>query len=239
LIVLYWAASVTVGFALIYLPALPHSFTFIAGLHPQRYGSFQGAFVISLASLMTLSSGVYPASLWIQLLMGIESVCGFGLLTASISWMLSIYPVLEHRRSLAQQATLLHFAEEKGIGYLRQMSDAELQQILFGLAAQVATCRNELTQFPITYYFHEEETETALSGMLWYLADIAEENAFRSGAAAMAATSLGGAIEQYLKYVARVFLRRKFTDRREILRAFAEDHLRTVVAEPHPTRKAA
>ena len=51
----------------------------------------------------------------------------------------------------------------------------DLQVILLGFASQLITCRNEMAQFPITYYFHEDETETALAGILPYLAEIAEE----------------------------------------------------------------
>jgi uncharacterized membrane protein len=114
-VVLYWSVSICIGFALIYLPHLPEAFTFSSGLSPRHYGTFIGALDVSLGSLITLSTGVYSTSLWIQLLMGVESVLGFGLLTASISWILSIYPVLEHRKSLAHEATLLHFSEIKGI----------------------------------------------------------------------------------------------------------------------------
>jgi hypothetical protein len=239
IIVLYWAASITIGFALIYLPRLPQDFTFASGLNPAAYGSFFGALSVSLGSLITLSTGAYASRLPIQLLMGMESVFGFGLLTASVSWILSIYPVFEHRKSLAHEASLLHFAELKGIKRLQNISDSDLQQILFGLASQLITSRNELSQFPITYYFHEEETKTALAGILPYMADIAEQNVNRNGAAGIAATTLGGAVDDYLKLIAQAFLRCKFTKRDDILRAFADEHMRKVVRSPERLPKAA
>src|SRR3954447_14842118 len=219
-IVVFWAASITVGFALIYLPRMPHAFTFASGLNPASYRSFFSAISLSLASLITLSTGTYATRLPIQLLMGMESVFGFGLLTASVSWILSIYPVFEHRKSLAHEASLLHFAELKGIKRLQNISDSDLQQILLGLASQLLTSRNELSQFPITYYFHEEETKTALAGILPYMADIAEQNVNRNGVAGIAATTLGGAVDDYLKLIAQAFLRSKFSKRDNILRAF-------------------
>lgn len=238
-IVLYWAASTVIGFALIYWPRLPQAFTFASGLNPGSYGSFWGALDVSIGSLITLSTGAYSTSLPIQWLMGIESVIGFGLLTASVSWLLSIYPVFEHRKSLAHEATLLHFSEAKGIRGLNDVSDSDLQQILNGLASQLITNRNELNQFPITYYFHEDETKTALSGVLPYLADIAEQNVSRKGAAGLAATILGGAVDDYLKVVARRFLNREFTNREDVLRAFATDHMRNIVRSPHVLSRAA
>jgi hypothetical protein len=238
-IVMYWALSVIVGFALLYIPWLPSLFTFSPGMKPEQYHSLLGALDVSLGSLITLSTGIYSTSRWIQLLMGIESVLGFGLLTASISWILSIYPVLEHRKSLAHEATLLHFSEANGISCLSDVSDSDLLQILLGLAGQLTTSRNELMQFPITYYFHENETKTSLAGVLPYLAEIAEQSSRRKGAAVIGGVTLGGAIDDYLKLVAPTFLDCEFTTREAILRALASDHLRGMVHAPRGVPRAA
>ena len=230
--VLYWALSLIFGFAMIYWPHLPEAFTFASGLNPESYRTIKGAINLSLASLMTLSTGVYPKELWIQLLMGIEAVFGFALLTASVSWILSIYPVLEHRRSLAHEATLLHFSEVNGNRDLDEISDSDLQQLLMGFVGQVTTHRNELTQFPITYYFYEEDKETALAGILPYLSDIAKQSLKRNGAAGLAAISLGGAVDDYLKFICSAILHRDFKSREEILQAYADDHMRQIVRSP-------
>jgi hypothetical protein len=239
LTVSYWAASLVLGFALIYRPRLPSQFSFAAGLNPQSYDSLAGSINISLGALMTISTTAQAKMLWIQFLMEIEAVFGFGLLTASVSWILSIYPVLEHRRSLAHQATLLHFSEVKGVKCLEDTSDSELQELLLEMASQLSTHRNELTQFPITYYFYEQEKETALAGVLPYMADIAEQSLSRPGAAGLSAAVLGGAIDDYLKVLADRFLHTKLEDRREVLRAYAEDHKREVVRSPRLRPKAA
>jgi hypothetical protein len=42
-VVLYWAVSIVLGFALIYLPRLPYSFTFASGLTADTYGCVLGA----------------------------------------------------------------------------------------------------------------------------------------------------------------------------------------------------
>jgi hypothetical protein len=239
MIVVFWALSMIVGFALIYRPQLPQAFAFASGLNAAHYGSFLGALIVSLGSLITLSTGMYSTHLWIQVVMGIESICGFALLTASVSWILSIYPIFEHRRSLAHQASLLHFSEVKGLRRLADVSDSDLHQILLGLATQLITNRNELTQFPITYYFHEDETQTSLAGILPYLSDIAEQSAGRNGAAGLAAITLGGAIDDYLRLIARDFLKREFKNRKDILQAFADDHMREAVRSPRIVSKAA
>jgi hypothetical protein len=239
MVVFFWASSVIIGFALILFPLLPGTFTFAQGLNPASYHSFLGAVDLSLGSPISLSTGAYSKSLLVQWMMGIECVIGFGLLTAAVSWLLSIYPVFEHRKSLAHEATLLHFAEAKGVRRLEDIDDTDLHQLLEGFAAQLITCRNELSQFPITYYFHEDETKTALAGVLPYLADIAAQNVNRSGAAGLSATVLGGAVDDYLKLIARSFLNRPFTSREDILDAFATDHQRQIVRAPQRRPKAA
>jgi hypothetical protein len=238
-VVLYWTVSVIFGFALIYFPRMAEAFTVGVGLNQSRYTSLVGALDVSIGSLITLSTGVYSTKPWMGLIMGTESIIGFGLLTASVSWILSIYPVLEHRKSLAHEASLMHFAETKGIRRLRDVSESDMHSILLGFATQLTTSRNELIQFPITYYFHEKERETSLAGTLPYLADIAAQNVNRPGAAAIAATTLGGAVDDYLKMVAGIFLNRRFTDREEMLHAFAADHLRDIVRGSDDLPKAA
>lgn len=238
-VVAYWTVSMIVGFALIYLPHIYQGFVFSAGIQHDEYANFLGALDASIGSLITLSTGIYSKQPWMQLIMGTESIIGYGLLTASVSWILSIYPVLEHRKSLAHEASLLHFSEINGIRRLRDLAESDLQSILLGLAGQLTTSRNELIQFPITYYFHEHERETSLAAVLPYLADIATQNVRREGAVALAATVLGGAIDDYLKFVGRTFLKRRFTERHEILNALAADHLREMIRSPVVVSKAA
>jgi len=172
-------------------------------------------------------------------LMGTEAVLGFALLTASVSWILSIYPVIEHRRSLAEAANLLHFAEANGIRRLDQVPDDEFADILLTLVGQMITHHNELVQFPITYFFDDQDLRFSLAAILPYLADISAQNTHRGGSAAIAATSLGGAIDEFLKVIAEYYLRLPFTSREEILRAFAADHCREMIRAPRPRSRAA
>jgi hypothetical protein len=235
----YWAGSVIIGFALIYRPYLPQSFTYMNGIDPRSFDSFLAAINVSIGNLITVFVGANAKPSWIQLVGGLEAIFGFAILTASISWILSIYPVIEHRRSLAHEATLLHFGEESGHRPLDKMTDAEIQSVLLGLAAQLTTHRNELTQFPITYYFFEDERKTALPGVLPYMSELADRFSHRDGAVYLAAITLGGAIKDYLEVVEDVFLRKKFNTKEEALSALAHDHRRDEVHSPYPMPKAA
>src|SRR4051812_35555953 len=98
-ILISWAAMIIVGCALIYLPHLATDFTYPDSAAAGRHHGFFTALNLSIDSMITLSAEARPNAQWLRMIMGLEALAGFGILTASISWLLSIYPVLERRRS--------------------------------------------------------------------------------------------------------------------------------------------
>jgi hypothetical protein len=73
----------------------------------------------------SLSFVLDPLPGLLRLLALIEALVGFGLLTAAISWVLSIYPALSRRQSLAQKISLTHKAElETGIDLTQTSPEA-------------------------------------------------------------------------------------------------------------------
>jgi hypothetical protein len=238
-VILYWAASVIVGFAVIYF-AFANQFVLSSGMDVKRFGAHPLAysFTLSLASLISVGLGIQSNSALLQFAMGCEAVLGFVILSASISWILSVYPVLEHRRSLAHEVTLLHFAEERGLKRLEEMNDDQLQQILLALSEKVTTVRTELSQFPITYYFQERDTKSAIGPALQYLAEVAEQIAARRSKVALAATVLGGAVDDLLDLMTRKYLQKSFASRWEALAAVNTEHDRQPLRRPRGDRAA-
>jgi hypothetical protein len=114
-----------------------------------------------------------------------------------------------------------------------------MQQVLLGLLGQVTTHSNELTQFRSHFTFTKKKKGRHLRGFFRISANVAACNVHRSGGAGLAATTLGGALDDYLKVVSRDFLRRDFKGREETLRAYAEDHIREIVRSPKLRPKAA
>ncbi len=111
-IILSWAVLMTVGWALIYWPYLPENFLFSTGLNPALNGGFVDALYVSFVTLVTLGYGdITPTENVLRVMAPLEALIGFGLLTASITWVLSIYPALSRSRSLAQEISLIHDAE--------------------------------------------------------------------------------------------------------------------------------
>jgi hypothetical protein len=64
-------------------------------------------------TLATLGYGdIVPTSDLLRVLVPLEALVGFALLTAALSWVISVYPALSRRRSLARGATLLKGSEQ-------------------------------------------------------------------------------------------------------------------------------
>lgn len=227
LTILVWTSLVTCGFGFIYWARMGTDFSFPAGLDPHQYSGYMGGLDTSLEALITLTEGPSARVPVLGLFRGIQAVIGFGLLTASVSWLLSLYPVLETRRSLAHQANLLHAAEQiTGIDMIQQ-SPEQAEQSLFNLAALLTTLRNEMAQFPISYYFHIGEKETSLSGILPYVAHLADRANQQQASPGLriAGAALGGAVVDFTKLLARRFLDVGQDNQAAILRAYAQAHM--------------
>jgi hypothetical protein len=175
-IIVGWAALVWFGFALIYLPRLQIGFSHVPPEN-NAAGAQGEALSLSIGALITLSEGSYATLQWLEIVRGVEAVIGFGLLTASVSWLLSIYPVLESRRSLAEQVTLLHHAERENEVDMIHDCPTEAQGWLFAIGADLAALRNRMAQFPISYYFDIGEPQTALAGTLPYILELSKRAA--------------------------------------------------------------
>lgn len=237
-VILYWGLSVVVGFALIYRPFIATQFVVSPGLDQAQLARYPLAYAgtLSLSSLITVATGLQTKSVLLQYLMGVEAVLGFVILTASISWILSIYPVIEHRRSMAHEATLLHFAEARGIQRVEDMQDSDLQDLLLAMSEQITTIRTELSQFPITYYFHERDERSTVAPALYYLAELAEDVARDRPGVRLGATVMGGAIDDLVELMAKKYLKRSFESRWEALAALLKEHRREALKRPQRPR---
>jgi len=228
-IIVTWVALTWFGFSLIYLPRLQIDFMHLQAGDANR-GGILDAMSLSVGALITLSEGSYAARYWLQILRGLEAVIGFGLLTASVSWLLSIYPVLESRRSVAQQATLLHHAERQNRIDMIRDAPEQSQDWVLALGTSMAGLRNQMAQFPITYYFVMGEPETALAGALPYLLELSERASASSvPGLRLAGTVLGGAVHNFLEMVAEDFLLVSKDDKQAIMRVYASEQMSDLI----------
>jgi hypothetical protein len=177
-VVATWAILLAVGWALVFLPQMPEGFNFTPGLDPASHSGFLDALYVSLVNLTSLGYGdISPAASLLRLLGPVETMFGLGLLTASISWLISIYNAISRRDSLAHEVALAKQAEER-LG--EKLADADpqlLETMLAGFAEQLIRTRRDLIHFPIVHYFRTEDEERALAGLLPFLGDLADEAA--------------------------------------------------------------
>lgn len=228
-IIIVWGNLLLFGWALLFYPEL-NSFTMMQGIDPRQHHTFADAVNISLGSLITLAGDMMPTERLLRFLMGVEGVVGFGLLTASVSWLLSVYPILESARSFAQQVMSLYSARQKAGVNLLDLQESEAHSVILGLAAELATVRNQMVQFPVTYYFNVGERKTGISVVMpfvAYLADKAELD--RRAGVHLAGCVLSHAVETFAQFVGGTFLDMPNSDRNAVLIAFAKDHMRDPV----------
>ena len=168
-----WTTMIVVGWGLIYWPFLPNEFLVDFGLDLERDSpeNFLTALYFSMVVLATLGFGdIVPTDQWLRLIVPLEGLVGFGLLTAGISWFLSIFPALSRRRRLAHQIALVREAEDEPVD--RWKADAMIA-LLDAFASQLIAIRSDQIQFPVIYYFRDADPKSELVPNLRYLLDTA------------------------------------------------------------------
>jgi hypothetical protein len=208
-VVATWAGLLVVGWALIFFPHLPDGFLFDEGLDPEAHGDFADALYVSLVNLTSLGYGdISPQASLLRILGPVETLFGLGLLTASISWLISIYGVISRRDAFAHEVHLSKEAEGR-LGETLVDADPELmERMLTSFTTQLVASRRDLIHFPITHNFRTEDEERALSGLLPFLRRMVEEGSEegRPHAVRVRAEMLGMAIDDFAETL-RVRLR--------------------------------
>lgn len=167
-----WASLAIIGWALLYLPHLPDGFVYGAGVPP--HADFAEALYISMVTLSTVGFGeIVAAHPLLRLVSALQAVTGFGLLTATVSWILQTYPALNRRRALAHQLNL--FREAAGPGGLAALDPRQAAGLLESMASNVATISIDLVAFHETYYFREVEPRASLPATISYAHELASQ----------------------------------------------------------------
>ncbi|HEU0024168.1 MAG TPA: potassium channel family protein, partial [Thermoleophilaceae bacterium] len=148
-----WALLLVLGWALVFLPHVDDDFQIAA---TAAGGDVVDALNISLVSLTTLGFGdAVPAAAWLRLVTPLEALLGFGLLSASVSWLLLTYPVLAHRRSLAYEVNLLRREEAETGRKLVDLEPAVAERVYAEVTSRLIAVERDFVNFPVTYYFVE------------------------------------------------------------------------------------
>ena len=171
LTVVVWLGLIIAGFTLVLVPLVPDHVTY-------GQGSPQGpplldALYVSAVTVSTLGFGdVVLQDTALRWLGPLEALLGFAVLTAAITWITQIYPVLSRRRSLALDV----WARTGGDGP-REEVDASTAA---AWATQLAAVDVDLVQNTETYWFRESDQRLALSPAMRRLARVAAQHSDRA-----------------------------------------------------------
>lgn len=143
-----WAVLMVTGWALVYLPHLPSSFSYATGLDPSVRSPAADALYLSLVTGATLGFGdLVPQPGWLRAVVPLQAFMGFTLFTAAVTWVLQIYPALGRRRALAARLRLLTDQPDS--------AHEVPPSVLHAVAAELVAVRVDLEQYTETYYFHD------------------------------------------------------------------------------------
>ncbi|MFW6725014.1 potassium channel family protein [Streptomyces sp. MAR4 CNY-716] len=169
-VVAVWALTVAVGWALIYWPHMPESFSYSSGLVPARHTGPVDALYVSLVTLSTLGLGdIAPAEGWLRVVGSLEALVGFALLSATVAWILGIYPALARRRTLA-----LRLSHVRGGVISRELDSKGGATLLDGLASAFSVITVDFLQYAESYYFYDGDENISLPRQIGHAVDLAE-----------------------------------------------------------------
>jgi hypothetical protein len=225
-----WTVLLALGWALVFWPHLASEFLLDPKSNSSTNGGFVDALYLSLVTLTTLGFGdITPTNGWLKVLVPLEALVGFGLLTASLSWVISLYPAFSRHRSLAHEVSLVHEAESDTEIGVRQMDALAAEQMLGSLTTQLIAVQTDLVHFPISYYFRSSKERFELSATIPYLLRLAREGDSSDCAPGvrMRASMLRGAIEDFSDTIGARFLDLPSASSDKVLAAYARDNLHT------------
>ncbi|MEO3811541.1 potassium channel family protein [Sphaerisporangium sp. B11E5] len=204
-VVAAWAVTVAAGWALIYWPHMPQSFTYSSNLVPAEHAGLVDALYVSLVTLATLGLGdIAPAAGWLRVAGPLEALVGFALLSATVSWILGIYPALARRRTLALRLSHVR----RGEVTLQELDSEGGAALLDSLAANVSVITVDFLQYAESYYFYDGDDNTSLPRQIGHAAGLAERavNAGRPDVR-LSATMLRRALDDLAAILDERFLR--------------------------------
>jgi hypothetical protein len=173
-----------------------------------------------------------PDADWLQIVTPLEALIGFGLLSASISYLLLIYPVLARRRTFAYELFLLREAEARtGVRFEERLGGAP-ERLYAELTLRLTAIERNLIDFPATYYFADRDQRFSFAATAPYLLQLARRcaEAEVSDAGRFRVELLDNALDDLAETLRERFphIRADSTD--DVLAAYAHDHLLSVPA---------
>jgi len=220
-----WIFLLAVGFALIYYGSFPQDFQTSTGVTPPASHRAFSVFYFSFETLITLGYGdLTPSAPWMRVAANVEALVGFGLLTASVSLLVLIYPAIARTRLLARLVSNAVAAERRtGISPAGSGTDGLLSRF----ADDVTRTSIDLSHFPVIYFFTTRDSGALLASSIGALVRWSREGLGHDKPPPVraAAAALDHALTHLADLLIDRFLSAPRGDREAAFRAFANDHL--------------
>jgi hypothetical protein len=156
-----WTALMWLGWALVYLPNL-EDLSFDSAV-PYGDRGWAEALYLSGMSLTTVGYGdVVGATDVMRLATVSEAAAGFGLMTAAITYVLSIYPLTTDLRSAARMVETQADDPERAARLVVLGGASYLQN----LQHELLTIDENTERFPFLYYFRAKDTAASLHTLM-------------------------------------------------------------------------
>ena len=223
LVIALWITLLVAGGALVYAPHVPGGLLFQTGIDVSERSNVLDAVYISTVTLATLGFGdVVPVTGWLRVAMPVQALLGFALLTASVTWVLQVYPALTRRRAFAVRLAVLRSVPAEEL--LHDPESSLAAPLLEDLATALAQARVDLTQYDETFYFRDGHEDAALPSTIRVVPGLAAVGRTAPRAdVRVAAVLLGTALDDFARVLDEQFLHVGGpTD--EVLTAYAEAH---------------
>lgn len=219
--VLLWTVLVVLGFALVYWPHMPDDFYYASP--PPPTSDFWSALYLSLVAVATLGFGdIVPEGNLLRLLLPVQALIGFVLLTAAISWILQVYPALARRRSFARRLSMM--AKTDTLTVVRSGDVSVACALVDEAGVGVTTVEVDLMQYAESYFFRENEPSHSLAAALPFVSALGKAAAAAESAEVRhAGAMLELAVDSLAITLAQSYLDGQSNTERT-LAAFLQDH---------------
>jgi uncharacterized membrane protein len=221
-VILCWVILLAVGFALIYCGILPRE---IAGPAAESHSfaqNFLRSLYFSLGAFDTFQTfNLSPQTNWLRLVISIEGLIGISMITASVSWLVLLYPALARMRLFGRRVSSLVEAERRArLSLVRELG----APLLIELAEGVLQFRLDVILFPILLNFYSSHEGSTIANVLPDLQRIATEalSAEKTSSIAVAGQWLQVTLEDLSRVLAERVLGMEAVDTAQVFTAFRQ-----------------
>lgn len=218
--ILCWDSLLVGGFALIYCGFPPEGMIGPPGVMAHALApKYLESLYISLGAFDTFQTfNLWAQVDWLRMVIAVEGLIGISMITASVSWLVLLYPAYARSRQFGRRVSSLLEAEKRaGTGVVQEFGPT----LLLELAQDALQFRLDVILFPILLHFYPTDESATVSHVLPDLVRLASEGkASAQGSCRLAGLQLEVALEALAGVLASRVLKMKHDNVLEVFEAF-------------------